>query len=201
MSRWKPDGAERLEMAALELFADQGFDVTTVAQIAARAGLTERTFYRHFGDKREVLFPTNGALSDLLTEGVRQARLDSTALEAVRDAFSRASALFDERADLARRRHTVVAASPELREREAFKLFALVEELDGALRERGVDAVEAGMAAELGVAAFKVAFTGWMGDSSDGSLGAHLESAFALMSALTLSRDPKSAAGSTSTVD
>jgi len=189
MSRWRPDGAERLEMAALELFADHGFDSTTVAEIAARAGLTERTFYRHFGDKREVLFPTNGALGDLLVEGVHRARSDATALEAVRDGFVRASALFDERADLARRRHAVVAASAELREREASKLSALVEELGGALRDRGFGALEASMAAELGVAAFKVAFTGWVSDLGDGSLRSHLGSAFALMRSLTLSAD------------
>ncbi|MEU5099518.1 TetR family transcriptional regulator [Streptomyces sp. NPDC020996] len=160
MSRWKPDARGRLEKAAMELYNDKGFDATTVAEIAARAGVTERTFYRHFVDKREVLFQPN-ALADVLAKAT--AATDALPpLEVIAHALTEAAPVFEERAELIRQRQAVIAANPELQERELAKLASLVSTLAQALRERGLEATTATLAAEIGVAAFKVAFERWI---------------------------------------
>src|SRR5580698_8977614 len=115
--RWEPDSRGRLEKAALELYGERGFDNTTVAEIAQRAGLTERTFFRHFADKREVLFWGAGALQDLFVTAVASAPESATPLEAVAGALAAAGALLQQRGDFPRRRQSIIAASAELRER------------------------------------------------------------------------------------
>src|SRR5690349_14651635 len=121
MSRWKPDARGRLEKAALELYNHQGFDATTVAEIAARAGLTERTFYRHFADKREVLFPSDNPLADILAAATATAPVPLPPLEVITHALTEAAPVFEERGDLARQRQAVITANPELQERELAK--------------------------------------------------------------------------------
>src|SRR3979490_381159 len=83
MTRWKPDAQGRLMSAAIELFDEQGYEATTVAEIAERAGLTERTFFRYFSDKREVLFSGSHELQRLWLEGVAAAPADATPLAVV----------------------------------------------------------------------------------------------------------------------
>ena len=163
MSRWRPDARGRLEKAALELYNHKGFDATTVAEIAARAELTERTFYRHFADKREVLFLAN-PLADILADATATAPVTLTPLEVITHALSEVSPVFEERGDLARQRQAVIAANPELQERELAKLAALASTLAHALRERGLETTTAALAAEIGIAAFKVAFERWVND-------------------------------------
>jgi AcrR family transcriptional regulator len=161
MSRWQPNARGRLEQAALELFVERGFEQTTVAEIAQRAGLTERTFFRYFADKREVLFAGAGALQDFLTRAVAQAPDSATPLGAIAAALQATAPLFAERGDYPRRRQAVIAANADLRERELIKLAALAAAMAGALRERGTPEPTASLAAEAGIAVFRIAFERW----------------------------------------
>ncbi|HTZ10053.1 MAG TPA: TetR family transcriptional regulator [Acidimicrobiales bacterium] len=162
MVRWEPNARGRLEEAALELYLERGYEQTTVAEIAARAGLTERTFFRHFADKREVLFGGAAALEDLLVAAVAGAPETASPMEAVVSALVTAGAALQERGPAARRRHAVITAHPELRERELIKLATLAEAVAGALRRRGVADPGAHLCAEAGIAVFKMAFEQWV---------------------------------------
>ena len=166
MVRWEPDSRGRLEQAALALFGEHGFESTTVAEIAARAGLTERTFFRYFADKREVLFWGAGALQEFLVSAVAAAPDSAAPLEAVAAALESTGALFEERRESALQRQTVIAANPELQERELIKLASLASALAAALRGRGVNGTAANLAAEAGIAIFKVAFERWVDESN-----------------------------------
>jgi AcrR family transcriptional regulator len=161
MSRWEPNARGRLEQAALELYLERGFDQTTVAEIAARAGLTERTFFRHFADKREVLFAGAGALQNLLVGALASAPDSAAPIDAVAAALQVAGALLQQRAGYAGQRQAVIAANAELRERELIKLASLASGLAGALRRRGVTDPAASLAAEAGIAVFRIAFERW----------------------------------------
>ena len=162
MPRWEPESRGRLEQAAIALYGERGFENTTVAEIAARAGVTERTFFRHFADKREVLFGGADALQDLLVNAVAGSPDSAAPIEVVAIALEAASAMFQERRDFARQRKAVIAASAELQERELIKLASLAAALAGALRARGVSAPAASLTAEAGIAVFKVAFERWV---------------------------------------
>jgi AcrR family transcriptional regulator len=162
MVRWEPDSRARLEQAALELFDERGFEGTTVAEIAARAGLTERTFFRHFADKREVLFDGAGTLQQLLVGAVAGAPESFTPIEAVAAAIEGAGAHLQERREFARRRQAIITANTELRERELIKLASLSAALADTLRARGVEEPDASLTAEAGIAVFKVAFQRWV---------------------------------------
>jgi len=162
MGRWEPDARGRLAKAAMELYAEQGFEQTTVAEIATRAGLTERTFFRHFTDKREVLFYGSEMLRDLLTVAVQEAPPSATALDAAGAAFEAACAMLQENPERSRLRDAIVSANAELRERELIKLAALADTVAAALRDRGVPDPAASLAAETGVAVFKIAFARWV---------------------------------------
>jgi AcrR family transcriptional regulator len=162
VGRWQPDARGRLLKAALELYGDRGFEQTTVAEIAARAGLTERTFFRHFADKREVLFAGAGALEDLIVSTVAAAPPELAPIEAAAAGLEAAGAAIQEGGELPRQRAAIIAASAELRERELIKLASLACTLAGALRRRGVDEPAASLAAEAGIAAFRIAFDGWV---------------------------------------
>ena len=138
MGRWEPDARGRLAKAAMALYAEQGFEQTTAAEIAARAGLTERTFFRHFADKREVLFSGMERLRDLLARAVADAPASATAMDAAGAAFQAAGAMFQENPERVRLRDAIVSANAELRERELIKLAALAAAVAGALRDRGI---------------------------------------------------------------
>jgi AcrR family transcriptional regulator len=161
VTRWEPNARGRLEEAALTLYSERGFEQTTVAEIAKRAGLTERTFFRHFADKREVLFGGGGALQELLVRTVSSAPESTAPLDAVAAAIEAAGALLQERREYSRRRQAVIAANAELQERELIKLAAFASALAGALRRRGIDELPAGLAAEVGIAVFRTAFERW----------------------------------------
>jgi AcrR family transcriptional regulator len=162
VSRWEPNARERLQQAALELYHEQGFEQTTVAEVAARAGLTERTFFRHFRDKREVLFAGSETLEREVVRAIDEAPRGRSAIDAVAAALSEVAAKMPVRQAYARRRHDVIAASPELAERERIKLASLATGIAGALQRRGVGERAAAIAAELGVAAFRIAFERWV---------------------------------------
>jgi AcrR family transcriptional regulator len=164
MGRWEPDARGRLAKAAMALYAEQGFDQTTVAQIAERAGLTERTFFRHFAAKREVLFYGMEMLRDRLVRAVADAPAAAMAMDAVSAAFEAAGAVLQENPERVRLRDAIVSANAELRERELIKLAALASAVAGALRDRGIPEPAASLAAETGVAVFKTAFARWISE-------------------------------------
>jgi AcrR family transcriptional regulator len=170
MGRWEPNARGRLEQAALELYVERGYEQTTVAEIAERAGLTERTFFRHFADKREVLFAGAGALQELLVTAVAGAPDAVAPLEAVAAALQAAGALLQERREYSRRRQSVIDANPALQERELIKLAALASALAGALRRRGVTGPAASLTAEAGIAVFKIAFERWISGTGEADL-------------------------------
>ena len=170
MARWEPDSRGRLEQAALALFGERGFENTTVAEIAERAGLTERTFFRHFADKREVLFGGAAMLEELLVSSVAGAADSAAPIDAVVAALEAAGALLQERRAFAGQRQMVIAANAELRERELIKLASLASALADALRRRGVSDPAASLTAEAGIAVFKVAFERWLDEGNQKDL-------------------------------
>jgi AcrR family transcriptional regulator len=168
LPRWRPDASHRLALAALDLFAERGYENTTVIEIAERAGLTKSTFFRHFADKREVLFGGD-TLARLLSERIAAAPASATPLDAIGhglEAVGREAFTPDLREFRARRR-VVIAANPELQEREALKGLALTAAMTQALQRRGVPDLTAQVAAELGALALKIAFEQWS-DLPDG---------------------------------
>lgn len=162
MARWQPNASERLAVAALDLFAERGYENTTVIDIAERAGLTKSTFFRHFQDKREVLFGGD-TMTALLVEAIAAAPVTATPLEVVahvletigREVFTPA------RREFTVRRQAVIAANPELREREALKGLRLTASMTDALRRRGVPDLTSRVAAELGALTVKIAYERW----------------------------------------
>jgi AcrR family transcriptional regulator len=167
MSRWEPNARGRLEEAALQLYSEHGFDQTTVAEIAERAGLTERTFFRYFADKREVLFGGETTLDEIVTRGVADAPKSVSPIDAVAEGLTAVGEMFRGRREHARRRQAVIAANPGLQERELIKLSRLAAATADVLRRRGVAEPAASLTAEAGIAVFKVAFERWIGDSVD----------------------------------
>ncbi|QAY60256.1 TetR family transcriptional regulator [Microbacterium protaetiae] len=167
MGRWEPDAQGRLREAALELYAEQGFDATTVADIAARAGVTERTFFRHFADKREVLFDGSHELEHIVADVVASAPTSATPMVAVSAAMVQAGIALQQRREFATKRAAVIAANGSLMERELLKLAALAAATAQALRGRGVPEPVAVLAGEVGVIAFKVAFARWIADRGE----------------------------------
>jgi AcrR family transcriptional regulator len=170
MTRWEPNGRGRLELAALALYGERGFENTTVAEIAARAGLTERTFFRHFADKREVLFSGADALQELLVSNVAAAPDSVAPIDAVGAALEAAGALLQERREYARQRAAIIAANAELRERELIKLASLASAIADALRRRGVSDPAASLSAEAGIAVFRIAFERWVQETNQRDL-------------------------------
>jgi AcrR family transcriptional regulator len=171
VARWEPNARKRLVLAALDLFAEQGYDNTTVTQIAERAGLTKTTFFRHFPDKREVLFAGQEVHSRLLADGAAAAPDSATPLEAVAAALHALTASFTaEQREFGPRLLTVIASHPELQERAAFKHAALAAALTSALGKRGIPDPTASLAADLGVRAFDRAFDRWIDPSSQQTL-------------------------------
>jgi len=163
MPRWMPDARERLVGAAIQLFSEQGYDATTVSQIAERAGLTRSTFHRHFGDKRDVLAAGQDMLAGLLRDGAVRAPAGSTPLAAVESALlAAAGAMTPDMRERGSRMHAVIAASAELRERDQLKHVGLAAALAEALQERGIGPRVAEVAAEMGLLAFKNAYALWI---------------------------------------
>jgi AcrR family transcriptional regulator len=171
MARWQPETALRLVVAAVDLFTEQGYDATTVAQIAERAGVTKSTFFRHFPDKRELLVAGQETLSRLLADGIAEAPADASPLEAVAAGLERASgAMGPANRELGPRLKAAVAASTELSERDALKSVGLAAAMTSALIARGVPDPTAHLAGELGVLAFKRGYNEWSeGDRDDAS--------------------------------
>ncbi len=172
VARWEPDARERLALAALDLFAERGYENTTVIEIAERAGLTKSTFFRHFPDKREVLSGGN-TMFRLLVEGIAAAPAKATPLEAIAHALDAAGqkVFLPENREFGARRRAVIAASAELQEREALKGLALVASMTEALRQRGVADMTAQMAAQTGALTLKLAYDRWLDPDNKAEFG------------------------------
>lgn len=164
MTRWEPNARGRLELAALELYSERGYDQTTVAEIAGRAGLTERTFFRYFADKREVLFGGAESTTDVLVEAVAGAPEPANPLQAAGAGLVAVGAMIEGQRGraFARRRQRIISSNDELRERELIKLATWSEALAAALRKRGVGSATATLAGEVGIAVFRAAFERWV---------------------------------------
>ncbi|MEU9063974.1 helix-turn-helix domain-containing protein [Streptomyces sp. NPDC048430] len=172
MARWQPGATQRLVVAAVDLFTEQGYDATTVAQIAERAGVTKSTFFRHFSDKRELLVAGQETLSRLLADGITEAPADASPLQAVAVGLERASsAMGPTNRELGPRLKAAVAASTELQERDALKSIGLAAAMTAALIARGVPESTAHLAGELGVLAFKRGYAQWSESPRDDAEG------------------------------
>jgi AcrR family transcriptional regulator len=169
MSRWEPDAAGRLARAAMELYLERGFDETTVAEIAKRAGLTERTFFRHFADKREVLFAGAAQLQEVLVGA--------------------GGALIQERRAFARQRYEIIVANAELQERELIKMASLSLALADTLRRRGVADPAASLAAEIAITVFRIGFERWVADPVRMDLPQLIHASFEELKAVTASSE------------
>ncbi|HCS59618.1 MAG TPA: TetR/AcrR family transcriptional regulator [Gordonia polyisoprenivorans] len=171
MARWEPGARERLVLAAVDLFNEHGYDATTVAQIADRAGVTRSTFFRHFSDKREVLVAGQETLSRLMAEGIAEVSADATPLGMVSAGLERAAGeMGPMNRELGPRLSAAIAASTELQERDALKSVGLAAAMTDALITRGVADATARVAAELGVLAFKQGYAKWTeGEKDDGA--------------------------------
>src|SRR5580704_11758354 len=186
MCRWEPDSRGRLQEAALALYSERGFDQTTAAEIAKRAGVTERTFFRHFADKREVLFGGSALLRERIVEGVAAAPPGARALEAVAGGLDAAASMLGEgRRDLTAQRHAVIVANPELSERELSKLADYSDAVAAALRARGVDEPQATLAAGAGMTVLRVALERWATSDDERDLHAVMRAAMGELRAVT----------------
>jgi AcrR family transcriptional regulator len=185
VGRWPTGSRERLQNAALHLFVERGYEATSVADIAAAAGVTERTFYRQFGDKREVLFDSGHTLEHAIVDDLNRQPPGRPPLESVAATLHRAAGtFFADRMQFARTRQRVIDANPELREREALKMTSLVDAVATSLENRDVDATTARLSAEMGIAAFKVAFAEWVAADNVETLDALLHTAVARLRSL-----------------
>jgi AcrR family transcriptional regulator len=168
MGRWEPNARGRLEEAALDLYLEQGFEETTVAEIAARAGLSERTFFRHFADKREVLFGGAATLQQAMTDAVAGAPPDTSLIDVVGAALAAMAGVLQARRPRVRQRQAVIEANSALQERELIKMATLGARLAEALRARGAADPAAALVADAGITVFRVAFARWIARGATG---------------------------------
>lgn len=180
MSRWEPDARGRMIRAAVELFTERGFEQTTAGDIAERAGVTERTYFRHFADKREVLFDGSKTMERTAYDAILAAPADQSPLDAALAGVVAAGGLLEDRRDHAVRRSRIIAANPSLQERELLKLAALTDTTADALRTRGVSELVAALAAHSAVTVFQVAFARWVAEEPSDYVACVEETAAAL---------------------
>jgi AcrR family transcriptional regulator len=185
MGRWQPGGQGRLGQAAIDLFTERGFENVTVAEIAARAGLTSRTFYRSFGDKQEVLFSGSGAMSETLTQAVNDVATELPPLDSVAEALAVAARLIGGDHEHSVRRRAIIVAHADLQERELIKLAGWARCLADALQSNGVDERSAVLAAETGTAVFRCAFDQWTAQPPADGLAQVVAQSFEQLRAMT----------------
>ena len=178
MSRWEPDAKGRLEQAALSLYQERGYEQTTVTEIAERAGLTERTFFRHFTDKREVIY---GLQDDVLKEcllAISTASNTATPIEMIMIALESLVPMLRERHTVTRLRQSVIAANPALQERELLKLAIITRALADALKGRGIPDEAASLAANTGDLVFRTAYAHWLAEQDAPDLSKEIQESF-----------------------
>ncbi len=168
---------ERFESAALALFQERGYARTTVPEIAARAGLTERTFFRYFTDKPEVLFWRAGELEAEMIDAIALAPAVAP-LDMLLAGFEAIGGVFDATRAEVSARHVLVAAHPEFKARDMLKKQELTAAIDRALRARGIGEEEACIASELGMSVFRIALDRWTRDDTRANFVNHIRQAF-----------------------
>jgi AcrR family transcriptional regulator len=188
VGRWEPNARGRLEQAALELFGERGFEQTTVEDIAKRAGLTKRTFFRHFSDKREVLFGGGDELKELFVRSLAAAPASAAPMDAIAVSLEAAGAELQGRAEFARQRQAVIAANAELQERELVKLASIADALADTLRRRGVEEPAASLTAEAAIAVFRIAFERWVAAGDERDLPELIRESMAALRAVAAAR-------------
>ncbi|MFD1722365.1 TetR/AcrR family transcriptional regulator [Amnibacterium endophyticum] len=176
MARWAEGGGERLQLAAMQLFQERGYDAVTVAEIAERAGLTKRSFFNHFADKREVLFAGAAALQAEVVQHIRAGGADEVAMDAALSGLAKAGEGLADYLEHAAARHALLVASPELLERDAFKNASMADVIAQALEERGTPPRTAHLTARTAVLIFNTAFADWA-SNPDVDFGFHLDQA------------------------
>jgi AcrR family transcriptional regulator len=172
----------------MELYVERGFEQTTVAEIAQRAGLTARTFFRHFADKREVLFAGSAALQEELLRALAAAPDAAAPIQAVAAALDAAATVLGQDRELSRRRQSIINANAELQERELIKLATLSAALAEGLRRRGVVEPDASLAAEAGIVVLRVAFERWVSQPHDTDLAQGMRAALDRLTTVTTAR-------------
>jgi AcrR family transcriptional regulator len=168
--RWEADASGRLREAAMRLYTERGYEQTTVAEIAEQAGVTARTFFRYFADKREVLFERSAQLQEHLTHTVDACPASATPMQVVAAVLDAAAAMLGRDHDHSRRRQAVITANAVLRERELIKMASLSAALADGLRRRGVPEPDASLVAETGIVVLRLGFERWTGGPPDGDL-------------------------------
>jgi AcrR family transcriptional regulator len=184
MGRWEPDARGRMSRAAIDLFTERGFEQTTAGDIAAEAGVTERTFFRHFADKREVLFDGSAALEQGVRDAILAAPAGTPPFDAALAGMADAGARISQWREYAVRRAAIIAANPALRERELLKMASLVTAVAESLGERGVAGPDAELAAHSALSVFQLAFGRWVGTEPDPGFATCLDETAAALRAL-----------------
>jgi AcrR family transcriptional regulator len=172
----------------MQLYVERGFEQTTVAEIAKRAGLTARTFFRYFADKREVLFSGTAELQEHVVQALQASPESAPPIQAVAAALDAAADVLGQRREYSRRRQAVINAHPELRERELIKMASLSAALADGLRRRGVPEPDASLAAEAGIVVFRVGYERWISEPDDTGLARHMRAAFDRLTTITAAR-------------
>jgi AcrR family transcriptional regulator len=186
--RWEADASGRLREAAMQLYIERGFEQTTVAEIAQRAGLTARTFFRYFADKREVLFAGSASLEEQLVLALDTAPESATPMQAISAALDAAAATLGQHGEFSRQRQSVINANSDLRERELIKLASLSAASAQAIGERGVPDPDASLAAETGIVVLRVAFERWVNEPDRADLSQNMHEALDRLTDITASR-------------
>jgi AcrR family transcriptional regulator len=186
--RWEADATGRLREAAMQLYLERGFEQTTVAEIALRAGLTARTFFRYFADKREVLFGGASILEENLVVALEAAPASAAPMEAIAAALDAAAETLGQHREYSRQRQSVINANPELQERELIKMASLAAALGNGLRRRGIPDPDATLAAEAGIVVLRVGFERWVGEATGPDLSQHMRDALDRLKTITIAR-------------
>ena len=185
MGRWEPDARGRLGSAAMDLYLERGFDQTTVADIAERAGLTSRTFFRYFADKREVLFGGSGELRQRMVDALAEVPDTASAMDAVAAALASVAQLLGRDRAFSRQRHSVISANLELQERELIKMAGMGAALAEGLRGRGVPEPQASLAAQAAIGVIHVSFERWLAEQGDADLASVMSDSLGQLRAVT----------------
>lgn len=188
MPRWEPNARERLERAALELFAQHGFAETTVPQITARAGLTTRTFFRHFPDKRAVLFAIEDEAPEMVAGLLADAPAALSPMALIAYGLETRAVGLEGQREYLRTRRAIIDADEGLRERELRKRSALSEAITAGFRTHGIDELTSTLAAEIAVTAFGIAITRWLDQDDDQTLAELVRDTLERLRSLTADR-------------
>lgn len=195
MPRSGADAHRRLQQSALELFRKHGYSGTTAAQIARRAGFTERTFFRHFPDKRDILFDGQARIEAAMVGAVRTAPRELAPMQILRLAIQSTVPVFEENRVFSAMRRAVIDATPVLQEREQGNMAAMMLSVSSALKKKGIEAGTATLAVQIGAVLFSCAIKSWHSEEAH-DLGTHIDRAFAALRRLANNQNKVSERGS-----